>query len=105
MPLFTDSVNSLHNLFGDDVSYRQGELAAVTVKAVYRNPTEEQFVGASGVITEVTMFEVALDVIAKPAKGDQITTADGSVYEVQTDPTLDDARTTWLLDVKRTYRP
>ncbi|MGI9499864.1 MAG: head-tail joining protein [Geminicoccaceae bacterium] len=103
--LFTDAVNQLHAALGDPVSYRTPGLPAQTVDAVYRSPTEETFTGGNDTITRLHVFEVAVDAIADPAVGDQITQADGTVFEIQTKPTVDETRTTWLFDVRVVYSP
>ena len=96
---FSSVVDTLQDTFGEDVTYRSGHLPAVTVKAVYRQPVQEGFaIASSGVISNVTVFEVAVDVIANPKIGDEISRADGARYCVQSEPTRDEAGTVWLLD-------
>lgn len=102
MALFTTAVDTLQKVFGELVTYTPVVGSPSQIYAVYRNPTEEDFIGGSGVITESIVFEVALADIALPVKEDTITRPDASVYRVRVTPTLDEAQTTWLLDVQRT---
>lgn len=100
MSLFTDAVNQLHSVLGDPVTYLEFGGSPITVDAVYRSPTEEVFIGGNDAISRLNVFEVAIDAVANPGKGDRITDAAGTVFEVQSDPTADETRTTWLLDVR-----
>lgn len=102
---FDTAVARLQTTFGEDVVYHRGVLAPVTINAVYRQPIEEGFVGNSSLLTQVTVFEIAVTALAGPGVGDLLIRPNGERFVVQSSPTKDEASTIWLLDVRAADAP
>ena len=99
MPSFDAVIASIQAAFGESATFHRGVLAPVTINAVYREPLQEGFTGNSTVITQVSVFEVAVADLADAAVGDILVRANGDRFVVQAPPTKDEAGLVWTLDV------